>query len=135
MSIKPRYSHKIITQNKTIEIRKKIGKYFNQNEYVFIYSSHPDKKIIGFFQIDSIISFDNNHIDDDILVKSCLTKDELLGYINNKTGYGIKIKNVKNIQPITLHELKYNFKDFTPPQSFRYIDSSMLDFLKKRIND
>ncbi|EMM1341387.1 hypothetical protein [Enterobacter roggenkampii] len=133
MSIKPRYSHEIITQNKKIEIRKKIGKYFTPNSYIFIYSSSPEKKIIGFFQIDAIIRFDKDSIDDNLLLKSCLTKKEMIDYIENEKAFGIKIKNVNVIQPITLDEMKTLFKDFTPPQSFRYIDPNMLVFLKKRL--
>ncbi|UWX93463.1 hypothetical protein N2K86_00430 [Enterobacter mori] len=133
MSIKPRYSHEIIAQNKTIEIRKKIGKYFMPNSYIFIYSSSPEKKIIGFFQIDSIIRIDKDSFDDNLLMKSCLTKKEMIEYIENQKAFGIKIKNVNVIQPITLDEMKILFKDFTPPQSFRYIDPNMLVFLKTKL--
>ncbi|ESL94083.1 hypothetical protein L420_01250 [Enterobacter hormaechei subsp. hoffmannii UCICRE 9] len=66
-------------------------------------------------------------------MKSCLTKKEMIDYIENEKAFGIKIKNVNIIQPITLDEIKTLFKDFTPPQSFRYIDPNMLFFLKTKI--
>lgn len=133
MSIKPKYSHKIITQKKTIEIRKKIGIKFKIDEYIYIYSSAPDKKIVGYFQIDSIIEFDKDKITNELLLESCLSKNEMLNYIKDDKAYGIKIKNIYLSKTISLQEIRNVFRNFNPPQSFRYIQADMLDYLKKNI--
>ncbi len=115
-----------------MEIRKKIGNKFLKNEYVYIYSSYPDQKIIGKFQIDSLIEFDKTQITEDILLQSCLTKEEIFSYIKDKKAYGIKIKNVTSLRPLSLIEIKSELVTFTPPQSYRYIDFAMQEFFNKK---
>lgn len=133
MSIKPLYSHQIITQKKTIEIRKKIGTKFSKNEDVYIYSSFPDQKIIGKFQIESLIHFDKNEITEDLLSQSCLTKEEMLNYIQDKKAFSIKIKNVILLHPLSLNEIKSELVNFRPPQSYRYLDFQMKELFDRRL--
>ena len=53
LSIKPEYAKAIMSGKKRVEFRRKIFK--RPVNKVYVYSSSPVKKIIGFFIIDSII--------------------------------------------------------------------------------
>ena len=53
LSIKPVYAHAIMDGTKKVEFRKKIFK--RPVDKVFVYSSSPEKKIVGFFTISDII--------------------------------------------------------------------------------
>jgi len=53
ISIKPKYVEKIISKEKTYEFRRNIFK--KEVEKVVIYSTSPEKKIIGYFKSNSII--------------------------------------------------------------------------------
>ncbi|ENQ6443159.1 hypothetical protein ACEPNH_003560 [Citrobacter freundii] len=132
MSIKPRFSHEIITQKKDIEIRKKIGKEFLAGNNVFIYSTSPEKKIIGSFQIDSIFEFDMYEVTDELLLRSCLSRNEMLNYIKNDKAYAIKIKNIQVISPISLETLRNKLLNFRPPQSYMYINTHLLNIISNQ---
>lgn len=132
MSIKPRFSHEIITQKKDIEIRRKIGKDFLTENIVFIYSSSPEKKIIGSFQISSIFEFDLHEVTDELLLRSCLSRNEMLDYIKNDKAYAIKIKNIQLVNPISLETLKNKLLNFRPPQSYMYIDTHLLNIISNQ---
>lgn len=132
MSIKPRFSHEIITQKKDIEIRKKIGKEFLPGNNVFIYSTSPEKKIIGLFQIDSILEFDMYEVTDELLLRSCLSRNEMLNYIKTDKAYAIKIKNVQLINPLSLEKLRNKLLNFTPPQSYMYINTHLLNIISNQ---
>lgn len=132
MSIKPRFSHEIITQKKDIEIRRKIGKDFLTENIVFIYSSSPEKKIIGSFQISSIFEFDLHEVTDELLLRSCLSRNEMLDYIKNDKAHAIKIKNIQLVNPISLETLKNKLLNFRPPQSYMYIDTHLLNIISNQ---
>lgn len=132
MSIKPRFSHQIITQKKDIEIRKKIGKEFLAGNNVFIYSTSPEKKIIGSFQIDSIFEFDMYEVTAELLLRSCLSRNEMLNYIKNDKAYAIKIKNIQAIRPISLEILRNKLLNFRPPQSYMYINTHLLNIISNQ---
>ncbi|MBW7639066.1 hypothetical protein [Citrobacter portucalensis] len=132
MSIKPRFSHQIITQKKDIEIRKKIGKEFLAGNNVFIYSTSPEKKIIGSFQIDSIFEFDMYEVTAELLLRSCLSRNEMLNYIKNDKAYAIKIKNIQVILPISLEILRNKLLNFRPPQSYMYINTHLLNIISNQ---
>ena len=53
LSIKPEFVNKILTHEKLYEFRKSIFK--QKVDKIFIYSSYPVKKIVGYFEVTEII--------------------------------------------------------------------------------
>ncbi|MDR3223832.1 MAG: hypothetical protein LBT66_08920 [Methanobrevibacter sp.] len=49
ISIKPNYVEKIVSKEKTYELRRTIFK--KEVKKAFIYSTYPEKKIIGYFRL------------------------------------------------------------------------------------
>lgn len=55
LSIKPNYVKEIINGNKRYEFRKTIFNNHRNVAKVFIYSTSPQKKIVGYFKIGKIV--------------------------------------------------------------------------------
>lgn len=119
LSIKPYYAEKILSGEKTYELRKSIFKAPNITT-VIIYASSPISRIIGEFEIDGII-----HEEIALLwkkTKKFTSVDKLFFdeyFANKEKGYAIKIKKIKR------YEETYNIMEkygICAPQSFSYIE-------------
>jgi predicted transcriptional regulator len=125
LSIRPKYAEAILDGEKKYEFRKSI---FSKNVYIekiFIYSTNPEKKIVGAFQIERIIEDRPSNLWDNLGAYSGLNSSEFFGYFrDNKIGFAIKIKNFEKFEnPIDPHNIIPNF---IPPQSFYYLKSETL---------
>lgn len=118
MSIKPKFVERIFTGTKTFELRKKLFK--RTIDTIVIYSSFPEKKVVGEIIIDRIISsapkflwkFYKNNL-------GISEKEYFEYYKNSKVAYAIKIKKVIK------YKKELELKDFgieKAPQSYQYID-------------
>lgn len=119
LSIKPHYANKIFNKNKAYEYRRVIFKNKDIKK-IIVYSSSPEQKVIGEFEIQEIISGCPKIIWEKTKHQSGITEDEFLSYSNNtKEIHAIKIKKaIRYKKPLSLIE---NFKVKFPPQSFVYL--------------
>jgi predicted transcriptional regulator len=124
VSIKPEYAFKIISNEKTIELRKncpnvKIG------DYVLIYATVPVKSIIGFGKIKNIIDTSPLRMWEENASKLGIGRaayDKYFAGLNR--AIGIEISSVCKFKiGIQLNDIKKHFPSFTPPQTYRYISS------------
>ena len=109
MSIKPKFVERIFAGTKTFELRKKLFK--RTIDTIVIYSSFPEKKVVGEIIIDRIISSTPNHL-----------------WESHKNNLGISekeyFKYYKNSKVIK-YKKELELKDFgieKAPQSYQYID-------------
>lgn len=117
LSIKPEFADKIFDGSKKFEFRRSIFK--NEDvKTVIVYASSPVKKVIGEFEIDSIIKEELESLWQMTSDYSGISKDYFDKYFFDKeAGYAIKIKSTKRYrQPKSLQK---DF-DLMPPQSFAY---------------
>ncbi|HEX2846018.1 MAG TPA: hypothetical protein VHN59_05685 [Chitinophagaceae bacterium] len=120
LSIKPEFADKIFNGSKKFEFRRSIFK--NEDvKTVIVYASSPVKKVIGEFEIDSIINEELESLWKMTSASSGISKEYFDKYFWDKeSGYAIKVKNVKKYpQPRSLQK-DY---DLLPPQSFAYYSS------------
>lgn len=119
LSIKPIYAEKILNGEKTIELRKSIFKK-NNIKKVIIYASSPISKVIGEFEIESILHDEINELWKKTKKENGVDIEFFKQYFENKEkGYAIKIKNTKRYKvPYNIYE-KYGIK---APQSFSYLE-------------
>ena len=82
LSIKPIYAHEIIKGNKKIEFRKL--RFKRDVERVYIYSSSPEQKIIGYFTIKTIEESTPLDLWKNTLLKVVLKKKTFLNIIKEK---------------------------------------------------
>lgn len=120
LSIKPEYAELIFSGKKTFEFRRTIFKEQNIKTVV-VYASSPVQKVIGEFQIDSILELDLKNLWK--LTKESAGIEEQFFYeyfINKTNGFAIKIAATKMYKkPLCLKE-DYNL---SPPQSFLYLNN------------
>lgn len=117
LSIKPEFANKIFDGSKKFEFRRSIFKNVDVKT-VIVYASSPVKKVIGEFEIDSIINENLESLWKMTSDYSGISKDYFDKYfLDKEAGYAIKIKSVRKYkQPKSLLD---DF-DLLPPQSFAY---------------
>jgi predicted transcriptional regulator len=118
LSIKPKYVKSIVAGSKKYEFRKQpLNPSIKQ---VYIYSSAPDKRIIGYFEVKQIISDTPQNLWARFRKSAGISESEFFAYYDGRsTGYAISIKNLTVLKrPIDPYK---RFKKFTPPQSFMYM--------------
>lgn len=122
LSIKPEFVDKILTHKKLYEFRKSI---FKQNvDKIFIYSSYPVKKIVGYFEVTEIICENPIEIWDSFSEDSGISEKDFFKYYEGKNkGFAIKIDKLHVFDEF-IDMNKY--KDFKAPQSFCYIENNDL---------
>lgn len=135
ISIRPKWCEKIISGEKTIEVRKTRPKLETPHKcYIYCTMDHPyisvscgdlDKlnyrtntvgrcngKVIGEFICDRIYELAPlNHAPDDVEKQACLTREEIVNYLKG-TGYGWHISDFKLYdKPMPLNTFKKWFRE------------------------
>lgn len=119
LSIKPKYANAILTGQKRVEFRKLVFK--KEIERVYIYSSAPEQRIIGYFIIDDIVSDTPYALWEQFSNVGSISEEDFFDYFAEKEiGYSIKIKSVKKFSKSK--NPKEIFKNFVPPQSYMYCE-------------
>lgn len=120
MSIRPQYAQKIADGMKKVEFRKKI--FSDSVEKVYVYSSSPVKKIIGYFNVNKVKKAAPNELWEQYSQVGFISSDDFQSYYrNHKIGYGIEIdKFFTFCVPVDPNVLNPKFR---APQSFCYIDN------------
>lgn len=118
LSIKPEFAFKIFEGKKKFEFRKAIFKNPNVKTVV-VYASSPVQRVIGEFEIDSILSSDPDEIWNQTKEHSGISKDFFYEYFaDRQIAHAIKIKKTKKYKhPLHLQD-NYNV---VPPQSYLYL--------------
>jgi predicted transcriptional regulator len=118
LSIKPEFAEKIFNGEKIYEFRRTIFKNKDVRKVV-VYASSPVQKVIGEFEIDSILTLDVVELWKQTKTHSGISENFFFSYfLNKQMGHAIKVKKAKKYKtPLCIR------KDFqaTPPQSFIYI--------------
>lgn len=124
LSIKPKYIEEIIKGKKKFEFRKSIFKLGKNVKKIYIYSTSPVKKIVGFFKIKDIIEDHPENLWEKYQEYSGIAKEDFFDYFNDKEkGFAIAIKDLEVFaQPI---DPKNVIPNFIPPQSFCYFDEKL----------
>lgn len=123
LSIKPIYSQAIIAGTKKVEFRKK--KFKRNVDKVFIYSSSPEKLIIGYFTISKIVEDSPQKLWERFNNVGGINETDFYDYYKGvEMGYSIVIDKVysfeNGIDPIDFIE------KFSAPQSYIYVEEKRL---------
>lgn len=122
MSIKPEFAAKIFDGSKRYEFRRMIFKDPSVTRVV-VYASSPVQKVIGEFEIESILHHSPEVLWNRTRVGAGISKEFFMSYFGDKgTGYAIRIKGTKRYRKPRCLKADYNL---TPPQSFVYLPESL----------
>lgn len=116
ISIKPEFVRLIITGEKKYEYRKNIFK--KEIQRVFVYSSSPEMRIVGYFDWKGVITGNSNEVWKITSDYAGIDANRYQKYFHdNKRAYALKIEKFivfgKPINP-------WNYEGFNPPQSYCY---------------
>ena len=128
ISIKPEYALKIISGEKTIELRRKFPVESVIGGTALIYASSPMKEIIGYAVITEVRRLSIDKLWKTCRKQACVSKDFFYSYFEGvDDGYALTLKQpVKLGEPLDIKRLKEEFF-LSVPQSFRYAPDSVLD--------
>lgn len=135
ISIKEQYVKKILSGDKTIELRKakpraKIG------DSVVIYTTNPKKAITAIATIKNILVLSPQNMWKENSNKLGISKDDFDIYYNNcSKAIGIELANVHKLNnEILLSAIKGIYPNFSPPQTFKYLNKfeTLKKFHRKR---
>lgn len=128
MSIRPEFASEIIRGGKQVEFRRSV--VAAQISHVVIYSTTPVRRVIGFFEVDSIDADSPRRLWNRYSAVAGIDRDRFHAYFAGcDRGIAIRIGSVFELaRPIALTRLA-GVK--TPPQSYRYLSGTVLSFLRK----
>ena len=118
LSIKPKYANLILNGKKRYEFRKRAPK--SKVEKVYLYSSSPTQKIVGYFTTEETISGPPKNVWEKTKHAAGIEREDYFKYFKNKKiAHAIKVKKKVRLRSMEPKEI---FPNFTIPQSFIYLD-------------
>lgn len=119
LSIKPEYAHKIFDGTKKYEFRKNVFKDKSVRR-VIVYSSSPERKVIGEFEIDAILNDSPAALWTLTKDFSGITQEFYDKYFHGREkAFAIKVASARE------YSQKKDLSDFDimyAPQSFAYVE-------------
>jgi predicted transcriptional regulator/DNA-binding XRE family transcriptional regulator len=121
ISIRPRYSEKILEGKKTVELRRRFPTSGPKGAVAYIYSTSPVRAIVGRVNISDVVKLPISEIWERYAKYAYIEKRDFDSYFAGvKEGFALEFDNVKSLRrPLDLFELRERFS-FNPPQSFQY---------------
>lgn len=122
VSIKPKYSAKILEGSKQVELRRTRPRV-SQGELVLIYESSPTMALVGYAIVGTVISATPNSLWPRVRQWAGITRKEFEIYFDGAMrGFGINLIDVCSLKkPVHLQELRKQWKGFHPPQTYKYL--------------
>lgn len=126
MAIQPRFADRILAGEKRVEFRKVPFRF--PVSHVIIYSSGPVCRIVGFFEIDGLDVASPEELWKRYLPVAGVGAEDFQSYFGSaERGVAIRIGRVFRLSaPMSIESLLVNAH---PPQSFCYVDTSVLESL------
>jgi predicted transcriptional regulator len=130
ISIKPAYADMILDGKKRYEFRK--HGFRKQIDKVFIYSTKPISKIMGYFTFDEILKGTPPEIWEICSEYAGILEDDFYKYYERaKIAFAIKINSVFRIEePISPFKIKGGFSS---PRSFTYTNDKFSNLIGHRL--
>jgi predicted transcriptional regulator len=120
-SIRPAHAEKILTGNKTVELRRRFANAVTPGTLALIYSTSPTSALIGSAKIKAVHCTDLPTLWKTHRKAACLNKSDFEAYFAGlQRGYAIILESARPLErPVGLTELRKRF-GFEPPQSYQY---------------
>ena len=125
LSIKPEHCMKILSGEKTVELRKVVFK--QKPERIYLYESSPIQKVVGYLDNYRVQRLGVWHLTfpdimNDVCSRACVTVQQFVDYMGKSQVMNlIYLDRVVPIEPMMLSEFRIKH----PPQNFCYIRKEM----------
>jgi predicted transcriptional regulator/DNA-binding XRE family transcriptional regulator len=132
LSVRPRYSEKIIQGKKTVELRRRFPMSAPRGTIAYIYSTSPVRAMVGSAEIEDVVKLPIGDIWRKFGKMAHIDRESFDNYFSGlKDGYALKFANALPFtRPVDLSELRERF-GFEPPQSFLYATSVLRTALQE----
>lgn len=130
VSIKPEYATRIMSGEKTVELRRRFPYGTVTGARMYVYASAPIQAVVGFSVIKTVDRISPDEIWKKYSSVSCIKRDDFVAYYaGSEVGYVLVLDEVTNFRkPVPLATLKDHL-EFSPPQSFAYADDKFKDLV------
>jgi predicted transcriptional regulator len=122
ISIRSEYAEKLLSAQKTIELRRKFPVHIPPNTPFLIYSSRGDQAVVAKGTVNRVMELGLSELWQRAKDHASVTKSVFNEYFDGlEQGFAIFVENVvrtKSQTPVKLLKSKFNI---VPPQSFRYL--------------
>ena len=134
LSIRPQYAEKIFQGTKKVELRK-VKPNVAKGDIVFVYISSPVQELYGKFEVERVISKPINELWKIVHQDAGISREEFEHYYRGSSiGYGIYLCAPVIIKrPIGLNDLRHVWKNFYPPQGYKYLNATELSLVSSFI--
>ena len=121
LSIRPYYSDKIVTGNKTVELRRRFPVAAPKGTLAYIYSTSPVRAMVACASISQVHKLPLDQLWKNFNHTASINKSDFYDYFEGlQNGFAIEFSHVQPLsRPLPLEELRERFS-FSPPQSFLY---------------
>lgn len=129
-SIKPEYSRRIVTGEKTVELRRRFPTSVPPGTTALIYETSPTRALSGIAEIGEIHKQTPQKIWQEFADRACIARKDFDAYFDGAdNAFAIELRHGRPLRrSLSLSELRDRF-NFEPPQSFLYATPRMRDAL------
>lgn len=122
LSVHPRYAALILSGDKTIELRR-VAPRLSSGDLVILYATQPQCAIVGVFSLSRIVSLPPDELWAHYALASCVSREQFFTYYEGRAlAHGLEVEAAwRCTQPISLSDLRKQWRGFHPPQSYRYL--------------
>lgn len=130
LSVKPRFAHPLLLGTKTAEVRRRFP-FLSSGTKVFVYSSSPDRAVIGTFILTDVTRVDASEVWGQHAHALLIGENELAAYLDGTTKAAIVGASHPAAwgQPLPLQGLRTDV-GVEPPQSYRYLTAEQVQVLE-----
>ncbi len=129
MSIKPVYSDRILSREKSFELRRTPVK-LEPGDRVVVYASSPVKAVVGVFLVAGVERGSPSDLWEEYAGEFGIEEADYLDYFEGSdTGHAIRVGNVVEVQPVSLDQLRTKITGFRPPQSYQWWRGELSDLV------
>lgn len=127
ISVRPEFAEKIVNGVKTMELRK-CSPNIDSGDLVVIYSTLPEKAIVGTCIVKEIIKKSPIQLWRRYSNKMGIDKKRYFEYFRDTNlAVGIVLTSIDKLdKKLPLDSVRKAIPQFSPPQTFRYLDRSQI---------
>ena len=131
LSIHPRFVEKILSGEKTIELRRRRPRSV-AGDWIAIYATTPERRLRGIARITEVRVGGVRDMWAEARLQAGVTKSEYESYFSDcDRAVGIVLADPLSFaEPVSLERLRELWPNFQPPQGFRYLNDEQVKVIK-----
>ncbi len=129
LSIHPEYVELMATGKKKVEFRR--TRFLRHLTHIVVYSTSPEKRLAGYFEVERIDIASPQSISSKHKEDGGISHERLSRYMKD-ANYAVAIL-MGDFHPFKKNLSLDDIGVLYPPQSFRYLDTSVLDTLQAHV--